>query len=140
MKDESSTMTSLAVLLLIASISLNLCFFAGCRSLHDVVYGNPCKFGPGTVQVTNDSSGKAELVGIARKLGIKTSGKTMSCLASDICEKFDNSIVVPNAFDAAAFEKMAKDLRVEEKKAMREYQDFISGLQGKRVIVIEPEE
>ena len=111
MKDESSTMTSLAVLLLIASISLNLCFFAGCRSLHDVVYGNPCKFGPGTVQVTNDSSGKAELVGIARKLGIKTSGK-----------------------------KMAKDLRVEEKKAMREYQDFISGLQGKRVIVIEPEE
>ena len=46
---------------------------------------------------------------------------------------------MPATFDAAAFEKMTKDLRVEEKKAMSEYHQFISDLQGKRVIVIEPE-
>lgn len=129
-------MKVITILLLIASVALNVCFFAGCRSLHDAVYGNPCKYG--SIPPATDS-GKSELVKIAGLLNIKTSGKSASDLSSDIRYKLDRKVEVPATFDLAAFEKMVKDLRVEEKKAMSEYQQFISDLQGKRVIVIEQE-
>ena len=133
-----NVMKTLVTLLFLASAALNVFIFAGCRTLHDAVYGNPCKYSPVPVQSVNDG-GKAELVSIADKLDIKTSGKKVSDLLSDICYKLDRSTDVPIVFDAAAFEQMSKDLRVEEKKAMREYQRFISELQGKKVIVIDPE-
>ena len=129
-------MKILSIVLLLASAALNVCFFAGCKSLHDMVYGAPCEFGP--AQPANDS-GKEELVKIAGLLDIKTSGKTASDLSSDIRFKLERNVEVPAAFDATAFEKMEKDLRVEEKTAMRAYQQFISDLQGKRVIVVESE-
>ena len=129
-------MKVITILLLIASVALNVCFVAGCRSLHDAIYGNPCKYG--AIPPATDS-GKSELVKIAGLLNIKTSGKSASDLSSDIRYKLDRKVEVPATFDPAAFEKMAKDLRVEEKKAMSEYHQFISDLQGKRVIVIEPE-
>ena len=129
---------TLATLLFLTSAALNLLIFTGCRTVHDVVYGNPCKYRLAPAQPVNDG-GKAELIRIAGMLDIKTSGKTASDLSSDIRYKLDRNADVPSAFDAAAFEQMSKDLRVEEKKAMREYQRFISELQGKRVIVIEPE-
>lgn len=128
-------MKTIAILLLLTSVALNVCFFAGCRSLHDAVYGNPCKYG--VVPPATDGD-KSELVRIAGMLGIKTSGKSASDLSSDIRYSLDHKVDVPTSFDSAAFEKMAKVLRVEEKKAMGEYQQFISDLQGKRVIVIEP--
>lgn len=129
-------MKVITILLLIASVVLNVCFFAGCRSLHDAVYGNPCKY---EANPPTTDRGKSELVGIAGLLNIKTSGKSASDLSSDIRYKLEQKVEVPATFDAAAFEKMTKDLRVEEKKAMSEYHQFISDLQGKRVIVIEPE-
>ena len=131
-------MKTLAILLFIASVALNVGFLTGCQSLHDAVYGNPCKYSQAPVQLVNDG-GKAELVRIAGMLDIKTSGKTSSDLSSDIRYKLDRNTDVPNAFDVAAFEKMAKDLNSAEEKAMREYQRFILDLQGKKVIVIEPE-
>ena len=131
-------MKIIVILLLIASVALNVGFLTGCQSLHDVVYGNPCKYGQAPVQSVNDG-GKAELVRIAGMLDIKTSGKTASDLSSDIRYKLDRSADVPTVFDDADFEKMAKDLNSSEEKAMRDYQRFISDLQGKRVIVIEPE-
>lgn len=111
-------MKVITILLLIASVALNVCFFAGCESVDD---------------------GKSELVRIASLLNIKTSGKSASDLSSDIRYKLDRSVEVPATFAPAAFEKMTKDLRVEEKEAMGKYHQFISDLQGKRVIVIEPE-
>ncbi len=134
MRNEKSATRSLMMLLFIASVVLNVCFIAGCRSLHDAVYGKPCKYAP--VPPVHDID-KAVLVGIAESLNIKTEGKNVSDLSSDIHYKLDRDTAVPIAFDAAAFDKMAKDLRVEEKDAMREYQRFITNLQGKRVIVIE---
>ena len=130
-------MKTLTMLLLLASVALNVCFFAGCRSLHDAIYGNPCKYGP--VPSTNDN-GKAELVRIAGLLDIKTSGKTVSDLSSDIRYKLDRKVEVPKTVDSEAFEKMAKKVNSEAETAMREYQRFISDLQGKRDIVIEPEQ
>lgn len=125
----------ITVLLIIASIALNACLFAGCKSLHNYVYGKPCKFIDKSELVN-----KSELVEIARLLGIETSGKSASDLSSDIRIKLDDKVEAPIAFDSAAFEKMAKDLRVEEKKSMIEYHQFISDLQDKRVIVIERED
>ena len=129
-------MKVITILLLIASVALNVCFFAGCRSLHDAAYGNPCKYG--IIPPATDGD-KSELARIAGMLGIKTSGKSASDLSSDIRYSLDHKVDVPTSFDSAAFEKMAKDLNSSEEKAMRDYQRFISDLQGKRVIVIEPE-
>ena len=129
-------MKVITILLLIASVALNVCFFAGCRSLHDAAYGNPCKY----VIIPPATDGdKSELARIAGMLGIKTSGKSASDLSPDIRYNLDRKVDVPTSFDSAAFEKMAKDLNSSEEKAMRDYQRFISDLQGKRVIVIEPE-
>ena len=128
-------MKTIAILLFLASAALNACFFAGYRSLHDIVYGTPCKYN--TNQPGNDD-GKGELVRIAGLLEIKTSGKSVSDLSSDIRYRLERRGDVPTAFDSAAFEKMAKDLNSSEEKVMREYQRFISDLQGKKVIAIAP--
>lgn len=130
-------MKVIVFLLFITSLVLNVAILTGCRTLHDTVYGSPCKYSPQKQTDNNDI--KAELVRIASLLDIKTSGKTASDLSSDIRYKLERSADVPNAFNATAFERMSKDLRVEEKEAMRAYHRFISDLQGKRVIVIEPE-
>ena len=83
--------------------------------------------------------GKAELTRIAQLLDIPTNGKSASDLVSDICYKLDRSTDVPDALDAAAFDKLFVRLLSGEKPALEKYQRFISGLQGKRIIVIEPE-
>ena len=132
------TLKTITIMLLVASVALNVCFFAGCKPLHDAVYGNTCKYA--TPVPRADDDGKSELVRIASLLNIKTNGKSASDLSSDIRYMIDRKVDVPEAFDTVAFEKMAKGLRVAEKKAMSEYQQFITDLQGKRVIVIEPEQ
>lgn len=124
-------------ILFLASVALNACFITGCQALHDAVYGNPCKYG--SHQPAGDD-GKSELVRIANLLDIKTSGKSAYDLAFDIRYKLNRSADVPQVFDDEAFKRMRKDLRSYEKDAMDEYQRFILELQGKRVIVIEPEE
>ena len=131
-------MKTLTVLLLLASIALNVCFFAGCKTLHDAVYGNPCKYGQPLTSTVYQQS--AELIRIAGLLNVKTHGKSSSDLTSDICYKLDRSADVPTVYNSSSFETMAKALGTEQEKAMREYQRFISELQGKRVIVIEPEQ
>lgn len=136
-------------ILFLVSVTLNVCFLTGCQALHDAVYGNPCKYRP--LQPAGDDGkyrplrpagddGKSELVRIANLLDIKTGEKSASDLSFDIRYKLDRCVDVPKVFDKEAFQKMEKDLRSSEKDAMREYQSFISSLQGKRVIVIEPEE
>ena len=131
---------TLATLLIVASLTVNICFFAGCKTLHDSVFGSPCKFAEQTREPSGKADSKVELVHIASLLDIKTHGKSTSDLVSDICYKLDRSTDVPTVYNASLFEKMVKDVNPNEGKAMREYQRFISSLQGKRVIVIEPEE
>ena len=124
-------------LMFVASVVLNVGFLTGCKMLHDTVFGDPCRFV--TPKQSSAQDGKAELVRIAGLLDIKTSGKTASDLSSDIRYKLNRSTDVPEVFDTVAFEKMAKDLNSDEALVMRKYQQFISELQGRRVIVIEPE-
>lgn len=125
-------------ILFFVSVAMNACFFAGSKTLHDAVYGSPCKYAQPSPPPARQQS---ELIRIAELLDIKTSGKSSSDLESDICYKLERSRVdVPTSFDPVAFEKMAKDLNSSEEKVMRDYQRFISDLQGKRVIVIEPEQ
>ena len=129
-------MKVITILLLLASAALNVCFFAGCRSLHDAVYGKPCMYG--AIPSANDSD-KSELARIAGMLGIKTSGKSASDLSSDIRYILDRSIDVPIAYDATAFDEMKQRLNPKQEEKIQEYQRFISDLQGKKVIVIESE-
>ena len=129
-------MKVLATILFIASAALNVVFLTGCKSLHDVVFGVPCRFAPSKPQEPKQDD-KAELARIAGLLDISTTGKTTSDLAADIYYKLDRSTDAPSLFDASSFEEMTKVLGPEQEKAMREYQQFISDMQGKRVIVIE---
>lgn len=129
-------MKTIAILLFFASVALNVGFLTGCQSLHDAFYGNPCKYSQAPVQPVNDG-GKAELVHIAELLEIKTSGKTTSDLASDIRYTLGRNVLVPSIY--AEFEKLAKALSSKQQESMREYHNFISDLQGKKVVVIEPE-
>ena len=136
---ETSAIGKLAILLFIASIVLNVCFLAGCKTLHDAVYGNPCEYG-GQIHAPSENDGyREELVRMAESIGIKTAGKNASDLSSDIGYKLDCGVDVPNALGIEEFEKMAKDLNPKEEESMRAYHRFISDLQGKRVIIIEPE-
>jgi len=136
---RTNAIKKMAILLFIASIILNACFFAGCKTLHDAVYGNPCEYGEQVHAPTENGGEKQDLVRIAEKLGIKTVEMTASGLASDIFDKLDHGAVVPTALDVDKFEKMTKHLNPNEEEAMREYQRFITDLQGKSVIVIEKE-
>ena len=126
-------------LLLILSITLNVGFLTGCSTIHDAVYGNPCKYSSHPPTSVGDG-GKAQLIRIAQLLDIPTNGKSASDLVSDICYKLDRSKEVPDALSQAAFDKISAGLLPGEKPVLEEYQRFVSDLQGKRVIVIEPED
>lgn len=127
-------MKAFLYLLLILSIACNVSFLAGCAAFHDVVYGKPCKFAP------KDDGGKDRLVRIANILDIRTDGKTVSDLESDIKYKLDRSTDIPKAMEGAAVEKLSVRLIGNEKTEINRYHQFISDLQGKRVIVIERED
>ena len=143
-------------LLLILSIALNIGFLTGCALIHDKLYGNSCnlkmvefesikeeldqaKRDLSEIRSRQGGYGKAQLERIAQLLDIPTRGKSASDLEGDIRDKLDQTTAIPSLFDPDAFEKMARDLNPKEEPAMREYQRFITDLQGKRVIVIEPE-
>jgi len=139
-------MKTIAILLFFASVALNVGFLTGCQSLHDAFYGKPCKYSQAPVQPVQapvppvDDDGKAELVRIADLLKIKTSGKSTSDLASDIRYELERDRGVPDVPSAyAEFEKLAKALSSKQQETMRKYHEFISALQGKKVIVIESE-
>ena len=133
-------MKSILPFLLVASVALNVAFLTGCVSLHNAVFGNPCRISQGPATRPSSDNGRLELERIARLLSIRTNGKSTSDIAADIRYVLDRNADVPAQFDSSAFEKMAKDLNTDEEKAMREYQRFISNLQGKRVIAFEPED
>ena len=128
--------SSFATLLLAASVAVNAGFFAGCKSLHDMAFGHPCKYS--SVPSPKGDDGKDRLERIAQTLNIKTSGKMASDLESAIKDKLDRSVDVPIVYKG--FDELAKVLGAEQEVKMVEYQRFISDLQGKRVIVIEPED
>ena len=133
-------LNKLSLLLLVASAALNVGFLTGCQTLHDVVYGNPCKYAtPGHKESAN-TSGKEELIRIARLLDVNTSGMTVPDLSAKIRDKLDRNADVPQPFGDSAFNDVTKDLLSGEKEMLGRYQEFISGLQGKRVIVIERED
>ena len=132
-------MNKLLIVLLLASIALNVGFLTGCKSLHDTIYGEPCRFAGSERANPAQADGKAELAKIAGLLDINTSKKTASDLAADICYKLNRTADLPQALDDSAFNKMVEAVSTNDEKAMREYQRFISSLQGKRVIVIERE-
>ena len=144
--------------LFIASIGLNAMFLSGCTSTqfgrwcHKVGYGDPCRLAQGqcsgSTQTTYHSNpsapsgddGKAQLARIATLLDIPTSGKSASDLVSDILYKLDRPTTpVPTALDQPSYDKLSERLLKAEKPVLLDYQRFISDLQGKRVIVIEPE-
>ena len=123
------------------SVAVNVGFLTGCAAFHDLAYGTPCKYAATSVPTTvpRGDDGKMQLVSIAESLGIRTSGKSASDLASDIRYALDRSEPVPALLEDKAFEKMANGLGSSNEKAVRRYQEFITSLQGKRVIVVEPE-
>ena len=128
-------MKVLTILLLIASVALNVCFISGCKAFHDQVYGDPCRYAP---EVSNVDASKAELERVAKRLDIEPK-QLPSELSSTIIDKFNRSNVeVPFAYDG--FEELANALGPEQEEAMRRYHQFITELQGKCVIVLEPEE
>lgn len=126
-------------LLLILSVALNVGFLTGCATIHNAVYGNPCKYSSHP-PVSGGDGDKVQLARIAHLLEIPTNGKSASDLVSDICYTLDRSTDVPDALDTTAFDELFVRLLPGEKPTLKEYHRFISDLQGKRVIVIEPED
>ena len=109
----------ICILLIVASVVLNYFFLSGCTALHYIVYGsNPCK----CCNAYHGASGeKAELERIAALLCISTKEKSETEIIAKIRSKLECAVKVPQKIDATSLEKMAT-------------------LQGKRVIVVEPED
>lgn len=134
--------------LLLLSIALSVGFLTGCRTIRKCVhnyillYGSaPCEFCSANhvSQTQSKDADKVQLTRIATLLDIPTSGKSASDLESDILYKLDRRTPVPTALDQTAYDNLSKRLLTAEKPVLRDYQQFIFDLQGKRVIVIEPE-
>ena len=140
-------MKSFVHFLFIASIGLHVLFLTGCTNfsvgkwVHKKVYGDPCKYASATSgQTVHSVDAETEtLMLIAGDLGLHTD-RDAETLKHDIREAISDVRNPPRLFDGDAFEKMAKDLNSFEEDAMREYQRFIRSLQGKRLIVISPED
>ena len=124
-------MKALLTLIVILSIAVNIGFLTGCATFHDAIYGTPCKFSDG---------GKAELVRIANCLGIKTSGKEASDISGDIRYVLDRSAHVPASLSDTELAKVKNQLSSVQGGTVEEINKFVDSLQGKRVIVIAPEE
>lgn len=120
-------MKAFATLLLLASLALNAAFLTGCVSWIPFL---------GDKASSKDDDGRARLVRIAEVLDIPTEDKSAYDLECAISHVLNRAMNVPQAFGEADFEKMAKDLNPVEREAMQQYQRFILGLQGKRVIVM----
>lgn len=120
-------MKTFATILLILSLALNAAFLAGCVT-RGTFFGNG--------QTTTNDEGRARLVRIAELLEIPSEGKSAFDLESDICHALDRTVIVPPAFDEATFEKTAKKVNPKEEEILRDCQQFILGLQGKRVIAV----
>lgn len=127
-------MKALFILISIASIAANICFLSGCASFHATVYGTPCKFAPPIID------GKPELIRIASLLGIKTADKSASDLANDIHYILDRSYYVPSPLTEAEMSVVGDLLSSSEFKAIKELNNFVSELQRKHIIVVQPEE
>lgn len=185
---------------LVLSVLANIVLVSGCQTVHDFVYGDPCKYqktspegptGPNLPQ-RDDSALKDQLTTLAKLESVELGDKSNEVLARDIvknlkkekdhseqlfkalleldfdlgCEDAESSsedalvkdlrerakklkkdydeitkktpVEVPVPFPD--FERMEENLPLPQKKAMRAYHDFIKDLQGKRIIVISPED
>ena len=80
--------------------------------------------------------GRARLATIAEELAIPTDGKTVHDLENDIRFALHREARVPEACDDEVFGEMLEGLTPEEAGQLREYQTFISQLQGTHVIVV----
>ena len=138
-------MKTIQTLLFLASIGLNIAFLTGCQTIHDNIYGTPCKYAsakPTQTNLTGDD-GREALVVIASDLGLPTDERDADTLIFDIRHLLSNRDTAPRLFDDDSFENMSKDLPPSKSdwvNSMREYQRFIRELQGKRIIVISPED
>ena len=137
-------MKALLTLMFIASLGLNVMFLTGCTSTrlgrwtHKKCYGDPCRLSP--VSVSSGDSGKAELERIASLLRIKTSGKSASDIAGDIRYVLDRSAHVPASLSDTELARVKNQLSSVQGGTVEEINKFVDSLQGKRVIVIAPEE
>lgn len=118
-------MKTFLTILLLASLALNAAFLTGC-------------FTRGTFLGNGDpgDDGRGRLVRIADTLEIPTDGKSVFDLESDIRHALESDVAVPVAFDESTFEAIAKASTAQEEEILRAYQQFILGLQGKRVIAV----
>ncbi len=128
--------------LLLASIAVNVGFLTGCASFHDLCYGsNPCKH-CSAIHVSPyqlDAEKKKELVKIADLLGIETTRKEASDLSSDICYVLDRKENVPGGLSPSEMSEIQDLLSTSHARKIADLNQFVEELQGKRVIVIEPE-
>ena len=186
---------------LLLSATVNIVFLSGCRSVHDLVYGNPCEYqtrstetanGP-AILVEDGSTLRTKLTKLASIAKVDVGEKSNDTLAGDIVKELeaenrrkDDRIKVLQEIDSAdldgrdveskaedeliediqerirdlktknsammerssakvpspfpGFEEMTEILSTSQETAMRSYHTFIKELQGKRVIVLDPED
>lgn len=193
-----STVAPLLSFFLLLSVTANIALLSGCRSVHDLVYGNPCEYQTRSLELANgpfllaedESILREKMVKLATIANVEPGTKNNAVLAGDIVASLEkekrraddrlkvlrtidiglgddgvesktdddliadiqerirelqlklttmmesSSVKVPSPF--SGFDKMAESLSTPEEMAMRTYHSFITGLQGKRVIILEP--
>ena len=133
----SSKLGVLFALLFFASIALNAIFISGCEIFK---LGGRTVANPPTQHVTRPSDELMYLREIASMLRIdETSDKTPGDIAFDIQQCLSKSQTYRgNVLSADAFAKASSAIRIaEDQTTFKAYQDFISKIAGKKIIVLE---
>ena len=135
-------MKTILTLIFVASIGLNIAVLTGCQTIHDNIYGKPCRYAPKTTTQTirTGDDGREALAVIASELGLPIGERDAETLKIDILHVLMKRKTVPRLFDDDSFEDLSKDLppsKTDWVNFMREYQRFIRDLQSKRIIVID---
>ena len=142
MKSRNGSAKSLLVVVLMASVMLNVSFVAGCKWLEDLgLYSeksaeseNPTP----SVSFKNEEELKRVLKPSAESLGMQvSSNKTVMDIATDIQVRIDASKQkMPELLSDETIAKLKKLLKPEERDILDAYQKAIRDAQGKEVLYL----
>ncbi len=128
MKSRNGSANPMLVLMLLASVVLNVAFVSGCKTIEKIFVKEKIVYRDNIDHVKR----------VADKLGMcVASNKTAGDVATDIRIVIDNSEQrMPSPLPDETITKLKKLLKPDERAALDDYQKAIKDAQGKKVLYI----